>query len=336
MGVFFYIFYDIIPVSENMGHIMKSQDILNIIDKYIEKYGSEKNPEYETIYRLENSDAAAMGPDFIRDDASRVFFCFYRLTPEQYDNGGAQSFADAAFMGGDSLRDDKIKLELNVNMPVRVDKNGITIDRAMMAEIISHELMHAYRNRAELTAGHYKWAYPLLDFIKQKFSDRKYTMTMRSRAYDRTMPMPGIDSKMVERFKWVGYTMVEDEMFANLAGIETFLSAGGDIKHSRGKMLADIVDWHLTYIEQNATDDDWRKCMKDISYIPPRKDESVGRFKRRWVSYYRDRLARFYEKMEKLCDKYSRGKVKAKFKSGANKVVVKSIISMNAQSHLHE
>lgn len=314
---------------------MKSKDILTIIDKYIEKYTSETNPQYETIYKLDNADVAAMAPDFVRDDASRVFFCFYRLTPEQYDNGGAQAFADAAFMGAGSLRDDKIKLELNVNMPVRVDKSGVTIDRAMMAEIISHELMHAYRNKSELAAGHYKRANPLFDFIKQKFSDRKYTMTMRARAYDRTMPVPGIDSEMVERFKWVGYTMVEDEMFANLAGIETFLAAGGDIKNSRGKMLADIIAGHLKYIQKNATDDDWRKCMQEISYIPPRKNESVGRFRNRWISYYNDRLARFYDKMQKICDKYSRP-ASDKFKSGAKKIVAKSMVAINAKSYSHE
>lgn len=316
---------------------MKSKDILKIVDKYIEKYKSEANPKYETIYRLENSDAAAMGSDFIRDDASRAYFCFYRLTPEQYDNNyGAQSFADGALMSKNSLRDGKIKLELNINMPVRVDKDGVTIDRFMMAEIISHELMHAYRKRAELMSGHYKWAYPPLDFIKKKFSDKKYTMTMRHQAYERTMPIRGESIKMAERFKWVGYALVEDEMFANLAGIETFLVAGGDIKNSRGKMLTDRVADDLTYIEENATDDDWHKCMKDISYIPQRKDESISRFKRRWIAYYRDRLARFYKRIEKLCDKYSRNLVKEKFKSGVNKIAVKSMVGQNIKSHSYE
>ena len=51
---------------------MKSAEILSIIDKYINKYNSEKSPKYETIYQLPSSDAAILGSGFARDDASRV------------------------------------------------------------------------------------------------------------------------------------------------------------------------------------------------------------------------------------------------------------------------
>ena len=67
---------------------MKSKEILSVIDKYINKYNSEKSPKYETIYTLPPSDAAMLGDNFIRNDASRVFFCFYRLSPNEYDNCG--------------------------------------------------------------------------------------------------------------------------------------------------------------------------------------------------------------------------------------------------------
>lgn len=87
---------------------MKDAQILSVIDKYINKYNSEKSPKYETIYMLPSSDVAMLGPDFVRDDASRVAFCFYRLSPKEYDNGGAQSFADADFYGGNSLKDGKL------------------------------------------------------------------------------------------------------------------------------------------------------------------------------------------------------------------------------------
>lgn len=109
-----------------------------------------------------------MSPDFIRDDVSRVFFCFYRLKPEQYDDGKAQEFADAFFINGNSLKNGKLKLELNINMPVRVDGNTVTVDRSMMAEILTHELTHAYRKSKEFAAGHYKWSFPGLDFFKEK------------------------------------------------------------------------------------------------------------------------------------------------------------------------
>ena len=288
---------------------MKSGDILSVIDKYINKYKSEKTDKYETKYRIPSTDAAMMAPEFIRDDASRVFFCFYRLTPEQYDNGHAQEFADAFFINGNSLRDGKIKLELNINMPVRVDGDNVFIDRQMMAEILTHELTHAYRKSRELAAGHYKFDFSLLDFIRRrKRVNKKYTMSQRTRAYIRTMPNPNAPSDIFEKMKWVGYTMVEDEMYANLAGIQAFLSAGGNIKNSRGKQLVDVITDYLDFIEKNATKSDWEKCMREISYIPARQNETSEHFGRRWIAYYRDRLSRFDGKVEKLCDRYSTNK----------------------------
>ena len=153
---------------------MKSAEILSVIDKYINKYNSEKSPKYETIYMLPSSDAAMLGPDFVRDDASRVAFCFYRLSPQEYDNGGAQNFANATFHNGNSLKNGKIKLELNVNIPVRVDNDKTYLDRPMMAELLAHELTHAYRKSRELAAGHYKFDFSFLNFVKRKKSNKKY------------------------------------------------------------------------------------------------------------------------------------------------------------------
>lgn len=167
---------------------MKSKEILSVIDKYINKYNSEKSPKYETIYQLPSSDAAILGSGFARDDASRIAFCFYRLSPQEYDDGGAQSFADATFHNGNSLKDGKIKLELNINMPVRVDGDKTYLDRPMMAEILTHELAHAYRKSRELAAGHYKFDFSFLNFVKQKTSNKKYTTFQRAVAYDRTLP----------------------------------------------------------------------------------------------------------------------------------------------------
>ena len=277
---------------------MKTAEILSVIDKYINKYNSEKSQKYETIYMLPSSDAAMLGPDFVRDDASRVAFCFYRLSPKEYDNGGAQSFADATFHNGDSLKNGKIKLELNVNMPVRVDGDKTYLDRPMMAELVTHELTHAYRKSRELAAGHYKFDFSFLNFVKRKKSNKKYTIFQRYNSYDKTMPTGGADN-IYEKMRWVGYALVEDEAYAQLAGIKTFLAAGGNIKDSRGKLLIDIVSTYLDEIEKTATPDDWQKCMKTISYIPARQGETPARFARRWIAYYRDRITKFNARVEK-------------------------------------
>lgn len=305
---------------------MKSAEILSIIDKYINKYNSEKSPKYETIYMLPSSDAAILGSGFARDDASRVAFCFYRLSPQEYDNGGAQSFADATFHNGNSLKDGKIKLELNVNMPVRVDGNKTYLDRAMMAELVTHELAHAYRKSRELAAGHYKFDFSFLNFVKRKKSNKKYTTFQRAVAYDKTIPTGGSDD-IYEKMRWVGYALVEDEAYAQLAGIKTFLAAGGNIKDSRGKLLIDIVSTYLDEIEKTATPDDWQKCMKSISYIPARKDETPARFARRWIAYYRDRIAKFNTRVEKMLNKHRTDK----FKTGASSLMISDMIPAKGQ-----
>lgn len=293
---------------------MKTAEILSVIDKYINKYNSEKSQKYETIYMLPSSDAAMLGPDFVRDDASRVAFCFYRLSPKEYDNGGAQSFADATFHNGDSLKNGKIKLELNINMPVRVDGDKTYLDRPMMAELVTHELTHAYRKSRELAAGHYKFDFSFLNFVKRKKSNKKYTTFQRDVAYDRTMPTGGAND-IYEKMRWVGYALVEDEAYAQLAGIKTFLAAGGNIKDSRGKLLIDIVSTYLDEIEKTATPDDWQKCMKTISYIPARQGETPARFARRWIAYYRDRITKFNARVEKMLNKHRTDKLKNATKS---------------------
>lgn len=293
---------------------MKTAEILSVIDKYINKYNSEKSQKYETIYMLPSSDAAMLGPDFVRDDASRVAFCFYRLSPKEYDNGGAQSFADATFHNGDSLKNGKIKLELNVNMPVRVDGDKTYLDRPMMAELVTHELAHAYRKSRELAAGHYKFDFSFLNFVKRKKSNKKYTIFQRYNSYDKTMPTGGADN-IYEKMRWVGYALVEDEAYAQIAGIKTFLAAGGNIKDSRGKLLIDIVSTYLDEIEKTATPDDWQKCMKTISYIPARQGEIPARFARRWIAYYRDRITKFNARVEKMLNKHRTDKLKNATKS---------------------
>ena len=146
-------------------------------------------------------------------------------------------------------------------------------------------------------------------------------------AYDRTLPTGGAND-IYEKMRWVGYALVEDEAYAQLAGIQTFLAAGGNIRDSRGKQLIDIVSTYLDEIEKNATPDDWQKCMKTISYIPARQGETPARFARRWIAYYRDRIARFNTRVEKIIDKHRTDK----FKSGKQSLIAAdTILSKNKE-----
>ena len=185
---------------------------------------------------------------------------------------------------------------------------------------------HAYRKSRELAAGHYKFDFSFLNFVKRKKSNKKYTTYQRYNSYDKTMPTGGSDD-IYEKMRWVGYALVEDEAYAQLAGIKTFLAAGGNIKDSRGKLLIDIVSNYLDEIEKTATPDDWQKCMKSISYIPARKDETPARFARRWIAYYRDRIARFNTRVEKILNKHRTDK----FKTGASSLKIADIIPVKSQ-----
>ena len=121
--------------------------------------------------------------------------------------------------------------------------------------------------------------------------------------------------RIYEKMRWVGYALVEDEAYAQLAGIQIFLAAGGNIKNSRGKQLIDAVSTYLDEIEKNATSDDWQKCMKTISYIPARQGEKPARFARRWIAYYRDRITKFNTRVEKMLNKHRTDKFKTATKS---------------------
>ena len=68
--------------------------------------------------------------------------------------------------------------------------------------------------------------------------------------------------------------------------------------------------------------DDWQKCMKEISYIPVRKDETPQHFSRRWIAYYRDRIARFNTRVEKIINKHRTDK----FKSGKQSLIAADTI----------
>ena len=183
-----------------------------------------------------------------------------------------------------------------------------------------------YRKSRELAAGHYKFDFSFLNFVKRKKSNKKYTIFQRYNSYDKTMPTGGSDN-IYEKMRWVGYALVEDEAYAQLAGIKTFLAAGGNIKDSRGKLLIDTVSTYLDEIEKTATPDDWQKCMKTISYIPARQGETLARFARRWIAYYRDRITKFNARVEKMLNKHRTDKLKNATKS----LMIADMISAKVQ-----
>lgn len=277
---------------------MKStpQQISALIHKYVEQYKSTPEKSDEIFYQLPHTDAAAMGPDFIRADKSRVFFTFYNMPAEKYDEE-YQSFANAFFIqSGQTDKTGKINLQLNVVMPVR---DGV-VDTALMTELISHELRHAYRFYSEYKQGHFKLGRNILNKLLGKPN-----VYDRNSAYERSMPTnSGTD---IDKFRWVGYTFNNDELNATLAGIEGFIyeTKNTDLTHSRGQQLINIATEHLDWIEQNADDELWKRAIKNASYLPLLKDETLSHFKKRWLNYYKNQLKIYNHKRQKIIDKYT-------------------------------
>ena len=57
------------------------------------------------------------------------------------------------------------------------------------------------------------------------------------------------------------------------------------------------------------------QSVKTISYIPARQGETPARFARRWIAYYRDRIAKFNTRVEKMLNKHRTDKLKTATKS---------------------
>ncbi len=301
-------------------------NVSKIIQKYIDMYNQETKKD-EVKYKISNEDAASLGPDFIRVDKSRAYFCFYDMPAEKYDKE-VQYTAQAAFypeLGHD--KDNKIKLALNVVMPAR---DGM-VDKPLINELISHELTHAQRFYSELNQGHFSFTNV---YLKPLFRKNKYTMLDRNRAYEKTTPYnSGTD---IDKFRWVGYVLNNDEMYANLAGIDGFIyehhGKKYNLKDSRFIQLTDIVCKYLDWIEKEADENLWIRVMKEVTYIPPLKNESVSRFKRRWIAYYKNQLRKFDLKLQKIIDKYEMQKSE-KFTIGHDKIINKSQKRINLEMY---
>ncbi len=290
-------------------------NVSKILNKYVDIYKQNFNNQDEVKYQLTPADVVALGPDYISPDKSRAYFCFYNMPAEKYDKE-YNNFAEAAFYQTNRLnKDGKIKMHLNVVIPVR---DGV-VDTVLMNEMISHELMHAYRNYSEISQGHFN----LSNFYFNLFKKTKYSMYKRKNAYEKTMPFgSGSDS---DKFRWVGYVLNDDEMYANLAGIDGFIHEHHgkkyDLKQSRFVELTDTIREYLDWIKTNADDDLWKFVIKNVSYLPLLKDEPLSHFKNRWIKYYENQLKKFDAKLQKIIE---RDAYKTQqFKDGKKKIIKK-------------
>ena len=222
------------------------------------------------------------------------------------------------------LNQDGLGFGINACVPAR---NGI-IDRALLNEILSHELMHAYLVYNECLDGHISHPNPSkrrkIDNKSKQQTNVKYTYTDKKDRYNDILLGIKNDKSIRDKFHWIGYSLVTDEINATIAGVDAFLfEHNGDYKklpECRSiNMMKTIYDF-LQEIITSATDADWEYCREHALYIHKREKESLSRFKTRYLKYYKKQFEYFDTKVKKLVDKY-------KMKSAQKKILNKKLIN---------
>ena len=287
--------------------------ISNIIQKYINKYSGKKHYKHETIYTMEPDDLAQIC-DFADYKKSKIFLCFYNFSEEKFDNmtdDEINAYAEGSTMFPRNkihITQNGLEFGINVCVPAR---NGI-VNKALINEILSHELMHAYRTYNECIDGHISHSKPSkrrkIDNKAKQELNVKYTYTDKMDRYSDILYGIKNDKSFRDKFHWIGYSLVTDEINATLAGVDAFLfENNGDYKklqECRSISMMEIMKEYLDEIKINASDKDWEYCRENVLYINERKDESLERFKKRYVTYYTKQLEYFDTKVQKLVDKY--------------------------------
>ena len=82
---------------------------------------------------------------------------------------------------------------------------------------------------------------------------------------------------------------------------------------------------YLDKIKNSASDKDWEYCRENV-YIYKKNNESIERFKKRYIAYYTKQLDYFDTKVKKLIDKY-------KMKSAQKKIVNKKLVNNHIVKH---
>lgn len=299
-----------------------------IIKRYINKYANKKHYRYETIYTLKPDEVAAIC-DFANPVKSKIFLCFYNFPAEKYDELTKEDIF--AFTEGytqfphDRIQVISNKMEFGINVCVPA-RDGI-VDSALVNEVLSHELRHAYRAYNEYMDGHI--SHPIKSkrekIDKKNESIHKYTFSQRSLKYDNLLQGIKNDNTVRDAFNWIGYALTTDEVNAVIASIDAFLfEHNGNIDaldKCRGMyMMQTIYCDYFEYVQKSATDADWEYCRENALYIHNRKKESLSRFKTRYLNYYKNQFKYFDTKVKKLVDKY-------KMKSAQKKIMNNKLIN---------
>ena len=163
--------------------------------------------------------------DFADYKKAKIFLCFYNFSAEDYDKMDLDDIhhfvqADLQFPHDKiSVTKDGMEFGVNVCVPAR---EGI-VDKALLNEVLSHELMHAYRTYNEYMDGHISHSSPSKRRKIDSKKDRKFTYTQKVDRYNNLIWGIRNDGNIRDNFYWIGYSLTVDEINATLAGVDAFL-----------------------------------------------------------------------------------------------------------------
>ena len=310
-------FYCIIPCEQRvivMAFKPSPKKNSKIIQKYINEYAGKKHYDYETKYKLTPEEVLELC-DFADKNNSQISLYFYNFSIDDYDKktilelctfaSGTTEFPNNRY----EVNDDGIVFNIDVCVPSRA---GV-IDKALINEILSHELTHVYRAYREYQEGHILAAdvseRKKLEAEQVKQNPKiKFTFSQKNDRYRNILFGIKNDFSIQDDFKIIAYTLCLDEINATLAGIDAFLyENNGD--NTKLPICRSVIEMYairmkLDNLIANATDKDWEYCRKNALYIHERKDESITRFKKRYAIYYTKQINYFYEKLQKLVKKH--------------------------------
>lgn len=300
------------------------EKISKVVQKYILEYATKKKYRYETIYTMKPDDVRQVC-NFADYKKAKIFLCFYNFSAEDYDKMDLDDIhhfvqADLQFPHDKiSVTESGMEFGVNVCVPAR---DGV-VDKALLNEVLSHELMHAYRTYNEYMDGHISHSSPSKRRKIDEATKRKFTYTQKVDRYNNLIWGIRNDGNIRDNFYWIGYSLTVDEINATLAGVDAFLfEHDGDytkLPQCRSIDMIKTMRGFIDEVQKFATDEDWEYCRENALYIHENKNESLGRFKSRYIAYYTKQVNHFEEKVKKLVDKYKMKKAQQKIQKQKNK-----------------
>lgn len=294
-----------------------------VLDKYINKFYTDATGQ-KFVVKMERDDISKIG-DFLNERGTNIWFGFFDFDKSEYKNM-VESAAQGMFISPALLKlhNDKLSSDISVIIPVR---DG-TVDKALVSELLMHELMHAYIQWKDIKTGRVSSPFNIMrrirDAMRNMAHPHKYTYSQLLQKNDYVDPSRYFKNKIQLFSRVLAYACQSGEINANLASVDAFLyeNGGNTKKLAKCRTIEFMarVRKYFNFICENATDADWKWIYKNATYIYKTDTESIQHFKKRYITYYTKVLNDFDAKVKKISEKYIIKNTENEFARGASKL----------------